>query len=103
MPTRPFLTLLTLLICAGGASAAEHVSKLEARHFRQACERQASEGGVPKQDVAAFVQKCIDRRIVRRPQARACRIEWEARTPKDSNYRDFMRNCIRAKAPPAPR
>lgn len=70
---------------------------MEARRFRQACERRAVETAVKATERDDFVAQCISRRVSRRSEARECRSEREAKGIDAAHGRDFMRECIKAK------
>ena len=82
---------------AVAAEGQQHLSKMEARHTRQACERRASETGVAQAEREAFVKQCFEKRVARRSEARACRLERDAKGVDQAHRREFMRECIRGK------
>ena len=97
----------TLAICAfavlvgaacAQASAAERVSKLEARQIRHSCGLRASEHSLRDKEWESFVAQCYARRAARIDEARACRVEREKAGIDEQHRREFMRACVRAKA-----
>ena len=95
----PVVALLLSLIATGAtATDNEHVSKLEARRFRQACEQQAKEHGVKDDERTTFVKECFDGRVMHRTEARECRAESEEQKLYPAHRRNFMRLCIQEKA-----
>ena len=101
MPLNPkmlFPAFLILAVTAASAAEGDRLSKLEARRFRQACAQLSVESAVKAPERETFINRCIERRIVRRPEARECRDERQAKGIDAAHAREFMRECVRAKA-----